>query len=68
MKEEEGKARYLKTRAKFVAAGTTLTRWCRENGVHIQNVRDAYFGHWNGPGASKLISSVEKAAAKEGRQ
>lgn len=58
----ERKARYQKVRASFVEQGTTLTGWCRENGHHIQNVRDAFFGRWNGPAAQALILNVEAAA------
>ena len=55
MTETECKARYRQVRAGFIANGTTLTEWCRANGTHIQNVRDAFFGRWNGPGAKKMV-------------
>ena len=62
MNEAERKARYQRVRAGFVANGTTLTEWCRENGTYIQNVRDAFFGKWNGPAALKTVERVEQAA------
>ena len=60
--EEAAKARYQAVRAGFVAQGTTLTAWCRENGTRIQNVRDAFFGNWNGPAACRLLELVTDAS------
>jgi len=58
----EGKARYLAVRAGFVCQGTTLNAWCRQNGTHIQNVREAFFGRWKGNRASSLVARVTEAA------
>lgn len=60
-------ARYQRLRAAFILRGTTLAEWRRANGTHIQNVRDAYFGRWNGKGAQALIERVEKAASEAQR-
>lgn len=60
--DEAGKARYLKVRTGFVAQGLTLNAWCNQNGTHIQNVRDAFFGRWKGPQASALVEKVAAAA------
>ena len=66
-RSEAGQARYQRVRAAFIAKGSTLTEWCRANGLHIQNVRDAYFGRWKGPGANAWIARVEQAAEGRGR-
>lgn len=59
-------ADYNRIKAAFVARGTTLNAWCRANGVHIQNVRDAAFGRWRGAGASALMAKViDSAGAQE---
>lgn len=55
-------ARYAKARAGFIEAGTTLNAWCKANGKHIQNVRDAFLGRWVGVGADNLVAQVESAA------
>lgn len=61
-RSEQGKARYVSARAAFVAKGTTLNAWCKENGTHIQNVREAFFGSWTGNAASTLVARVMSAA------
>jgi hypothetical protein len=58
MKDDAGKDRYQAVRAGFVLRGTTLNEWCRLNGVHIQNVRDAFLGRWQGPKAAELRQRV----------
>ena len=60
--EDLNKGRYLKVRAAFVGQGTTLNAWCRENGLHLQNVRDAFAGKWRGVAASAIIQRVIAAA------
>ena len=55
-------ALYLKARAAFVGQGTTLNAWCKANGTHIQNVRDAFLGRWAGEKATLLIERVTEAA------
>ena len=62
MNDAEGKDRYQTVRAGFVLQGTNLTHWCRQNGTHIQNVRDAFFGRWKGPKANELADRVFLAA------
>lgn len=56
------KETYLRVRASFIARGTTLNEWCRSNGLHIQNVRDAFFGRWKGEGADALVARTLDAA------
>jgi hypothetical protein len=67
MKEAEGKVRYQKVRAGFILQGSTLNQWCRENGVHIQNVRDIFLGRWQGPKATELRHRVSSAAGVQGK-
>ena len=62
MNTKEGKERYQLVRAGLIVQGTTLTHWCRENGTCIQNVRDAFFGRWQGPKATDLTRRVLQAA------
>lgn len=54
-------AQYQRLKAAFVERGTSLNAWCLENGTHIQNVRDAFFGRWKGPRAADLVAKVSKA-------
>lgn len=63
----ERKAAYQKARACFIVQGTTLNEWCRENGSHIQNVRDAVFGRWKGPRADDLVRRVTLASTGSAR-
>jgi len=60
--KDVSQARYSKARAGFVEGGTTLNAWCKANGKHIQNVRDAFFGRWVGKAADQLIVKVECAS------
>lgn len=60
--DDAAKASYQKVRAGFIVQGTTLNVWCIENGTRIQNVRDAFFGRWRGPGADDLRRRVLAAA------
>ena len=60
--KDADQALYLQIRASFVGHGTTLNAWCKANGTHIQNVRDALLGRWTGEKATLLIERVTKAA------
>lgn len=64
-RSSDGKARYVKVRAAFVGQGTTLNAWCNLNGMHIQNVREAFFGRWKGDKASALVARVTEASGVE---
>lgn len=61
---DAGKVRYQQARAGFILQGTTLNEWCRQHGAHIQNVRDAFFGKWNGPAAEALVARITQAAGQ----
>jgi hypothetical protein len=39
---------YASVRAGFIAKHTSLNKWCKENGIHRQNARDALLGIWAG--------------------
>lgn len=60
--KDADQAQYLRVRAAFIGQGTTLNTWCKQNGTHIQNVRDAFFGRWKGERALALITRVTDAA------
>ncbi len=53
---------HLKVRGAFVTKGTSLKRWCEENGLKDPNVRDCLIGRWNGPKGKALRARVVKAA------
>ena len=57
-----GPALHLNVRAGFVAQGTSLGRWCRDNGVRRQNAEKALKGVWIGPGARRLCARLVEAA------
>lgn len=60
--EEYSQEIYIKVRTGFVAQGLSLNSWCKLNGHHIQNVRDAFFGRWQGQKAKDLINKVLAAS------
>lgn len=47
--EKPGENLLLRVRSGFVLQGSSLRRWCRENGVLPTNARDCLIGAWNGP-------------------
>lgn len=49
-------------RAGFVAQQTTMSEWCRDHGVIVQNARMAILGGWRGPKAQQLVKKLKKAA------
>lgn len=53
---------FNRIKAEFVAQGTTLTEWCKQNSVTVQNVRSALLGSWNGPKAKALRVKVIAAS------
>lgn len=52
----------LEIRVGFIRQGTTLTRWCKDNGLRISNVRDAILGSWDGPKGKAIRAQVAKAS------
>ena len=53
---------HRRVRAAFILKGTSLKGWCRENNVHVQNVKNALIGSWNGPAGKKMRARVVKAS------
>jgi lambda repressor-like predicted transcriptional regulator len=45
---------YAEIRAGFVSKGTSLHKWCKQNGYHRQNAYAAIMGEWVGDKASEL--------------
>jgi hypothetical protein len=43
-----------KVKAHFILEGTTLTAWCRDNGINMPNAREALMGTWDGPAGRRL--------------
>lgn len=49
-------------RASFVARGTSLTAWCRREGLHLGYVRECIAGERKGTKAQAILSRVRAAA------
>lgn len=49
-------------RAGFIARGTTLTAWCRREGLQLTYVRQCISGHRAGPKARAIATRVRAAA------
>jgi hypothetical protein len=49
-------------RAGFVARGTSLTAWCRKEGLHLGYVRECIAGERKGTKARAILSRVRAAA------
>lgn len=47
---------YSKIRAGFVSKGTSLNKWCKQNGYHRQNAYAAIMGEWTGEKATELCN------------
>lgn len=54
--------RQRRVRAGFVIRGTSLTAWCRSNGVKQQNAHKALRGEWQGPKATEVVEAILKAS------
>lgn len=59
---EPGLELVRQVRTHFILRGTTLTRWCRENGLQIANARMALYGSWNGPKGKALRTRILRGA------
>ena len=49
-------------RAGFVVQKTSMSEWCRDHDVIVQNARMAILGGWCGPKAQQLVEKLKKAA------
>lgn len=54
-----------RVRIGFVANGTSLHKWCQENGVKYANARQALIGAWDGPMGKKLRNELITEAGLE---
>jgi len=39
---------YQKVKGGLIAKGDSVTAWCRRNGTSTSNLRQAFYGSWNG--------------------
>lgn len=49
-------------RAAFIVKDTTMKAWCRDNGIHLSNARNALIGSWNGPAGKAMRARIVKAS------
>ncbi|AKB07703.1 TPA: hypothetical protein ACGFW3_002676 [Vibrio cholerae] len=49
---------YTQVKAGFLLQGTSLNRWCVENGVHRQNAAQALKGLWKGEKSNSLKEKI----------
>jgi|GEM_PF-1171117 len=47
---------YSKIKAGFISKGTSLNKWCKQNGYHRQNAAAAIKGDWVGEKATLLCN------------
>lgn len=59
---EPGMALLREVRIGFIRQGTTLARWCDENGIKRTNARTTLVGLWNGPKGKAVRSKILRAA------
>jgi hypothetical protein len=52
---------HLQVRGQLIASGTSLNKWCQENGVSRQWAELALKGDRKGPAAQKLIERLLSA-------
>lgn len=55
---KSGQELYLAVRTGFVGQGSSLTAWCRENGINPTSARSVLIGTWNGPKGMALRSRI----------
>lgn len=51
-----------KVRAAFVLQGSSLQNWCKQNGTHNSNARNALIGSWDGPAGKAMRARIVKAS------
>ncbi|MGL1088159.1 hypothetical protein [Vibrio vulnificus] len=49
---------YTRVKAGFLLQGTSLNRWCVENGIHRQNAAQALKGLWKGEKSNLLKERI----------
>lgn len=55
---EQGCSLYRTVKARFILSGTTLGKWCRENGVTFAWAYQCLTGRRTGPAANAMIAKV----------
>lgn len=66
-KFEPGLSLIREVRIGFIRQGTTLAKWCEENGVKRSNARTSLVGLWNGPKGQALRARIIVAAKLDGQ-
>jgi len=51
MEEENARTLNALVKAGFIAQQTTISAWCRDNGLKPENARKSLLGSWHGPKA-----------------
>ncbi len=49
---------YLQVRTGFISQGSSLNKWCLENGIKRQNALVCLKGVWNGPKGTALRERI----------
>ena len=49
---------YNQVRAGFIGQGSSLTKWCRNNGIKPQNAIHCLMGTWDGPKGKALRAEL----------
>lgn len=69
MKEDEqprtGVEIYQKVKGGLIAKGDSVTAWCKRHGTSTSNLRQAFYGSWNGQRARELRDKVINDAGVE---
>lgn len=45
---------YQRVKGGLIAKGDSVTAWCKRNGTSTSNLRQAFYGSWNGERAKEL--------------
>lgn len=59
---DDQKAKLQRIRAGFVLQGTSLARWCRENGVKRQHLEESVLGRRKGPRSMEIVEKAVDAS------
>lgn len=69
MKEDEqsrmGVAIYQKVKGGLIAKGDSVTAWCKRQGTSTSNLRQAFYGSWDGERARALRDQAIRDAGLE---
>lgn len=56
---------YQKVKGGLIAKGDSVTAWCKRNGTSVSNLRQAFYGSWNGERAKELRNKVIEEAGSD---